>query len=117
MTVAIWILSLALVAEFVASPIHIWNGHNMHFFTGFTGLSPATGRKAVAPAMLLGAALMAGGLAFRPAGIAGAAIITAVCALFLVRLAAPGRRASLGIFAYLLFGGLAAALLALQAMR
>jgi hypothetical protein len=117
MSVAILILSLMLIAEFVASPIHLWNGRNMHFFTEFTGFSPTTGRNLFAPAMLVGAALMAVGLAIRPMGVAGATIITSICAVFLIRLAAPGRRATLGIFAYLLFGGLATALLALQVMR
>lgn len=82
-----------------------------------TGLSPWTGRNVYAPAMLVGAALMTVGLAIRPMSIAGAAIITGICAVFLVRLAAPGRRAALGIFAYLLFGGLAVALPTLQVMR
>ena len=88
-----------------------------HFFTEFTGFSPTTGRNLFAPAMLVGAALMAVGLAIRPMGVAGAAIITSICVVFLIRLTAPGRCATLGIFAYLLFGGLATALLALQVMR
>ena len=29
MTVAIWILSLVLIAEFVASPINLWTGRTM----------------------------------------------------------------------------------------
>ena len=117
MSVASWVLSLLLIAEFMASPIHLWNGRNMHFFTDFTGLSQSTGRNVCAPAMVVGAALMTVGLASRPMSIAGAAIIACVCAVFLVRLAALGRRAALGIFAYLVFEGLAVALLTLQVMR
>jgi hypothetical protein len=116
-TVAIWILSLVVIAEFVASPINLWTGRNMHFLTEFTGFSPAATRSVFATVMLAGAALTAVGLAVRPLSIVGAAIITCACALYLVRLAAPGRRAASGIVAYLFFGGVAAALLILQATR
>ncbi len=114
MTIAIWTLSIVLVAEFIASPMHLWNGRNMHFFTEFTGLKPSTGRVVFAPAMLVSAVLLAVGLIFHPLGVAGAAIITGICAIILVRLAAPTRRSPLGILAYTLFGGLSAALMILQ---
>jgi uncharacterized membrane protein YphA (DoxX/SURF4 family) len=117
MTVAIWILSLVLIAEFVASPINLWTGRNMHVFTEFTGFSPTTARRVFAPVMLVGAALIVVGLAVRPLSIVGAAIITCACVLYLVRLAAPGRRAASGIVAYLFFGGVAVALLTLQGTR
>ena len=50
-------------------------------------------------------------------GTMAVAITTAVCALYLVRLAAPGRRDASGVTAFLLFGALALALLALQLIR
>ncbi len=43
MTVAICIPSLVLIAEFVASPINLWTGRNMHFLSAaslFPGLTP-----------------------------------------------------------------------------
>jgi len=117
MTVVIWILSLLLIAEFVMAPINLWTGRTMPLFTKFTGFSPAIARLAFAPMKLAAAVLVAIGLAYRPASIAGAAITTAICVLYLFRLAAPGRRDLSGVTAFLLFGALAAALLALQLTR
>jgi hypothetical protein len=51
------------------------------------------------------------GLAIPIAGIAGAAILIAVCAVYLVRLSAPARRSGSGIAAFALFGSWAVALL------
>jgi hypothetical protein len=59
----------------------------------------------------------AAGLAFRPASIAGAAVTIAICALYLIRLAALGRRDPSGVTAFLLFGALAVALLVLRILR
>jgi hypothetical protein len=39
MTIAVWILSLLLIAEFVMAPINLWTGRTMLLFTKFTGLS------------------------------------------------------------------------------
>jgi hypothetical protein len=117
MTIAIWILSLPLIAEFVMAPINLWTGRTMPLFTKFTGFSPGTARRAFAPVKLAAALLVAAGLAFRPAGVAGAAITVAVCVVYLVRLAAPGRRDASGVAAFVLFGALAVALLVLQVLR
>ncbi|MGH3249351.1 MAG: hypothetical protein ACRDOI_24525 [Trebonia sp.] len=117
MTIAIWILSLLLIAEFVMAPINLWTGRTMPLFTKFTGFAPGTGRRVFAPVKLVAAVLVAVGLAFRAPGIAGAAILTAVCALYLIRLAAPGRRDPSGVAAFLLFGALAVAALVLQILR
>ena len=116
MIIAIWIVSLLLIAEFIMAPINLWTGRTMPLFSKFTGFSPGTARRVFAPVKLTAAVLIAVGLALRPAGIAGAAITTAVCALYLVRLAA-GRRDASGVAAFLLFGALAVALLALQLIR
>lgn len=58
--------------------------------------------------------LVAAGLAARPAGITGAAIITAVCAVYLTRLAVPGRRDRPGIAGLTIFGACAITVLVLQ---
>jgi hypothetical protein len=117
MTVAIWILSLPLIAEWVMAPINLWTGRTMPLFTKFTGFSPATARRAFAPVKLAAALLLTAGLAFQQASIAGAAVTVAICALYLIRLAAPGRRDPSGVTAFLLFGALAVALLVLQVLR
>ena len=117
MTIAIWILSLPLIAEWVMEPINLWTGRTLPLFTKFTGFSPATARRAFAPVKLAAAVLLVAGPAFRPASIAGAAITIAICALYLIRLAAPGRRDPSGVTAFLLFGALAVALLVLQILR
>ena len=117
MTVAIWILSILLIAEFVMAPINLWTGRTMPAFTRFTGFSPPVARRAFAPVKLLAAVLVAVGLAVRPAGIAGAAVITAICAIYLGRLAARGRRDLAGIAGFAVFGAWALALLVLQLVR
>jgi uncharacterized membrane protein YphA (DoxX/SURF4 family) len=117
MTVAIWILSLLLVAEFVMAPINLWTERTMPLFTKFTGFAPGIAKRVFAPVKLTSAVLIAVGLAFAPAGVAGAAITAAVCVVYLIRLAAPGRRDPSGVAAFLLFGAPAVALLALQILR
>ena len=114
---AVVILSALLVAEFVMAPINLWTGRTMPIFTKFTGHSPGTAQKVFAPVKLLGAVLVAVGLAAEPISIAGAAILIAVCAYYLLRLAAPPRRDPSGIIAFVLFGALAAGLLAVQLAR
>ncbi len=117
MTVAIWILSVVLIAEFVMAPINLWTGRTMPNFVRFTGYSPDIARWVFAPVKLLAAILVAVGLAVRLAGIAGAAVTAAVCAVYLIRLAAPGRRDGAGLAGFAIFGGCAVALLILQALR
>jgi uncharacterized membrane protein YphA (DoxX/SURF4 family) len=116
-TVAIWLLSVLLVAEFVMAPINLWTGRTMPIFTRFTGFSPVVARRGFAPAKLVAAILIAVGLAVRLAGLAGAALTAAVCLVYLVRLAARGRRDAAGIAAFTIFGCWALALLVLQLMH
>ncbi len=113
MTIAIWILTVPLIAEWVMAPVNLWTGRTMPLFVKFTGFSPAVARRGFAPVKLAAAGLLAAGLAVRPLSVAGAALTIAICAVYLVRLAAPGRRAGDGIAAFTLFGALAVALLLL----
>lgn len=117
MTVAIWVLSALLIAEFVMAPINLWSGRTMPAFVRFTGYTPEVARGAFAPVKLAAAVLVAAGLAVRAAGIAGAALTAAVCCIYLGRLAGRGRRDPSGIAAFGLFGGWAVALLILQLAR
>jgi hypothetical protein len=114
MTGAIWVISVLLVAEFVMAPINLWSGRTMPSFLAFTGFSPATARRIFAPVKLAGAALVAVGVALRPVGILGAALVIAVCAVYLIRLAMPSRRDPAGLAGFLIFGAGAVALLVLQ---
>ena len=98
MTVAIWILSLPLIAEFVMAPINLWTGRTMPNFTRFTGLSPSRARTVFAPVKLVGAVLLAIGLAVAPVGLAGAVVIAGVCAAYVLLLAAARRRDPAGLF-------------------
>ena len=97
MTIAVWIVSLPLIAEFVMAPINLWTGRTMHNFTAFTGLRPSTARSVFAPVKLAGAVLLAVGLGMSAAGLAGAIVIAAVCAAYVLLLAASGRRDSAGL--------------------
>jgi len=117
MTIAVWILSLLLIAEFVMAPINLWTGRTMPLFTRFTGFPPLVATRVFAPVKLASAALVAVGLAISAAGIAGAAIVTGICAVYLVRLAAPGRRDVSGIAGFALFGSWAVALILLLILR
>jgi hypothetical protein len=116
-TVAIVVLSILLVAEFVMAPINLWTGRTMPFFLALTGHSEQVGRRVFAPLKLLGATLVAAGPAGRAPSLAGAAILTVVCLYYLVRIAAPSRRNRAGAFAFILFGSWALALLILQTVR
>jgi hypothetical protein len=115
--VAIWILSLLLIAEFVMAPINLWTGRTMPLFTKFTGFSPTVARRVFAPVKLAGAVLIGIGLAVPAASAAGAAVIAGICAVYLTRLARPGRSGSSGVAAFALFGSWAIALLVLQILR
>jgi len=114
MIVAIWILSLPLIAEFVMAPVNLWTWRTMQNFTAFTGLHPSLARSVFAPVKLLGAVLLAAGLAVAAAGLAGAVIIAAVCAAYVLLLAAPGRRDPAGL---IFFGAGLAMSVALAALR
>jgi len=106
-TTAVWILSLLLVAEFVPAPVNLWTGRNLPLFQRFTGFAPEVATRVFAPV----------GPTVPAAGLAGAAVLAAGCAVYLLRLAVPGRRDASGIFAFLLFGAWAVALLVLQLLR
>ncbi len=117
MTVGIWVLSILLVAEFVMAPINLWTGRTMVNFTKFTGYGPQIARLGFAPVKLLAAVLVAVGLAARFAGVAGAALTSAICVVYLVRLTGRGRRDRAGIIGFVIFGLWAVALLILQLAR
>lgn len=117
MTVAIWILSILLIAEFVMAPINLWTGRTMPSFTRFTGFAPQVARVGFAPVKLVAAVLMAAGLAVRPLSVTGAAMTTAICVVYLARLAGRGRRDLAGIAGFGIFGAWAVALLVLQTAR
>ena len=114
MTIGIWILSLALIAEWVMAPVNLWTGRTMPAFIKFTGFAPRVAWLAFAPAKLAAAAALAAGLAFRPLTTAGAALTVAICAVYLIRLAAPSRRANDGLAAFTLFGAAGVTLLLLS---
>ncbi len=116
-TVAVWILSVLLIAEFVMAPVNLWTGRTMPLFTKFTGFTPPAARRVFAPAKLAGAVLVGIGLPVAAAGVAGAALLCGICAVYLVRLARPGQRDSSGIAGFALFGSWAIALLVLQILR
>jgi hypothetical protein len=114
MTAAVWVLSLLLVAEFVFAPVNLWTGRTMANFVRFTGLPPRFASRLLAPVKLTTALVLAAGLAVRAASIAGAAAAVAISCFYLVRLAQPGRRDPAGLAGFLIFGGMACALLALR---
>lgn len=117
MIIAIWILSVLSIAEFVMAPINLWTGRTMPLFTKFTGFQPTVARRIFAPVKLISAILVGVGLAVPIFGVVGAAVLTGVCLLYLVRLGAPGRRDGSGIAGFGLFGAWAIALLVLQLLR
>lgn len=104
-------LSLLLIAEWVMAPVNLWTGRTMPLFERFTGHSPTVARWVFAPAKALTALLLVLGLFARPPAIAGAALSTAICGYYLIRLAAPGRRDPSGVAAFVLFGACSVALL------
>jgi hypothetical protein len=117
MSIAIEVLSLLLVAEFVMAPVNLWTGRTMPLFVAFTGYAPSVGTRVFAPVKLVCAVLIAVGLAFPTTGILGAALTAAVCAVYLVRLAARSRRNASGIAGFTVFGSWAVALLLLLVAR
>lgn len=117
MMIAVWVLSVLTVAEFVMAPINLWTGRTMPLFTRFTGFPPVVARRVFAPVKLVSAVLVAIGIAVPVCGVIGAAILSAVCLLYLIRLAAPGRRDGSGIAGFAIFGSWGVALLVLQLLR
>jgi hypothetical protein len=115
--IAIWILSVLLVGEFVMAPINLWTGRTMPLFTRFTGFRPVIAQRVFAPVKLAAAVLIAIGLAVPVAGVAGATAIAGICAVYLIRLAGPGGRDRSGLAAFAVFGSWALALLVLQILR
>jgi hypothetical protein len=114
MTIAIVTLSILLITEFVFAPVNLWTGRTIGTFRRFTGLSQWTATRIVAPVKLAAALAVAAGLAVPRLSAAGAAVITAVCCWYLVRLSGKGRRDSAGIIGFAVFGSWAAALLMLR---
>jgi hypothetical protein len=110
-TVAIWIFSLPLIAEFVFAPFNLWTGRTMDNYLRFTGLPPWSATHLLAPVKLVAALLLAAGLALRALSITGAAGALAVSCFYLARLVHPGRRDRAGLAGFALFGALACALL------
>lgn len=117
MTVAAIVLSIPLILEFVFGPLNLWRERTTGNWVRFTGYSVVAAKRYAAPVKLGCAVLLATGLAWRPASLAGAVAACAVSAFYLVRLTAPSRRALDGVAAFTLFGALAAALLAVQLAR
>lgn len=117
MTAAIWTLSILSIAEFTFAPVNLWTGRTTANFTRFTGLPPTVATRALAPAKLAAAVLIAAGLVWSRSGAAGAAAALAISLFYLARLAHPRRRAVDGVAAFTLFGALAGALLVLQLAR
>lgn len=116
MTAAIWTLSILSIAEFAVAPLNLWSGRTMPNFTRFTGLQPKVATRVFAPVKLATAAALAAGLAFPALGLAGAALATGICAFYLLRLLAPGRRHLDGIAGFAVFGSWALALLLLRVL-
>jgi hypothetical protein len=114
MTVAVAILSLLLMAEFVFAPVNLWTGRTMGNYVRFTGLPPWFATRVLAPIKLVTALALAAGLAVRVLSIAGAAAALAISCLYLVRLVSPARRDPAGLAGFAVFGALASALLALR---
>jgi len=117
MTIALWVCSLPLIAEFLVAPFNLWSGRTMPNFTRFTALSPSVATRVFAPLKLIGALLLAAGLAIRGSGVTGAGLIALVSGVYLVRLGAPSRRHRDGLVAFGLTFALAIAVAALQLAR
>jgi hypothetical protein len=113
-TVAIWILSVLLIAEFVFAPVNLWTGRTIGNYTRFTGLPPWLATRVLAPVKLVTALALAVGLAVRVLSIAGAGAALAVSCFYLARLTEPGRRDRAGLAGFAIFGALACALLVLR---
>jgi hypothetical protein len=71
----------------------------------------------LAPVKLATAVILLVGLAWRPLTVVGAAVSTAICLFYLVRLARPSGRDRTGLMAFSIFGALSVALLAIASVR
>jgi len=117
-TLLLYLMSVPLIAESAFAPVNLWKGRTTANWVRFTGLSPRSAQIFAAPAKLVTAALLIVGLAWRPAGFAGAGACLAIALFYLARLGHPARRGAVdGIVAFALFGSLGAALFALQLLR
>ncbi|MGH3025320.1 MAG: hypothetical protein ACRDLR_02620 [Gaiellaceae bacterium] len=108
------ILSAPLILEFVFAPINLWTGRTIGNFVRFTGFDPAIARVLFAPAKLVTAALLAGGMAVRDLSLAGGTAALAISCVYIARLLERPRRDPAGLFGFSLFGLLAAALLVVR---
>lgn len=117
MTIVAYVLSVPMIAESVFAPFNLWRGRTIGNWVRFTGLPARSAHLVAAPVKLVAAVLLIAGLIWRPVDLAGAATVLAVAVFYLVRLAHPARRAVDGIFAFTVFGALAAALLTVQLLR
>lgn len=117
MTVALWICSLPLIAEFAVAPFNLWSGRTLPTFARFTALPSYLATRVFAPLKLVGALLLAAGLASRGPGVVGAGLIALISGAYLVRLAAPCRRHADGLVAFGLCMALVLAVMVLQLAR
>jgi hypothetical protein len=90
---------------------------SMDAFVRFTGYPPRVARRGFAPLKLLPAVLIAIGIGVRLVGAAGAALTSAICGVYLLRLAVRGRRDRAGVAGFAIFGAWAVGLLVLQLAR
>lgn len=107
------VLSVLLILEFGFAPVNLIDGHNAPLFREYTGIHAHSGLVAVAWIDGIGAALVALGLFSRWVGIAGAGLLSALCAWYLVMILGHGANAG-GLGGFLLFGAWAVGLLWLQ---
>ena len=117
MTALRWICSIPLIAEFTFAPFNLWSDRTMPNFVRFTGLYPDLARRVVAPLKLIGALLLAVGLAVGTAGAVGAALLALISAFYLWRLLGQRRRHIDGLCAFSLSLILAVAAMVLELAR
>jgi hypothetical protein len=110
---AVAVLSVLLILEFGFAPVNLIDGHNAPLFREYTGIHSHTGLVVVAWIDGIGAALVALGLFSRRVGIAGAGLLSALCAWYLVMILGHGANAG-GLAGFVLFGAWAVGLLWLQ---
>ncbi|MFF4650456.1 hypothetical protein [Streptomyces sp. NPDC001380] len=116
MTAVVVILSILLILEFSFAPVNLVTGRNAPLFTQFTGISSRNAMLVVAAVDALGALLVAVGLFAPKVSIAGAVLITALCAWYLVMMVRHGHFGS-GLVGFLLFGSWSVGLLWAQLAR
>jgi hypothetical protein len=114
MTILAIVISIPLILEFLFAPFNLWTGRTMDNFVRFTGFDPWVARTLFAPAKLASAVLLLVGLFVWDLSVAGAILALVISAVYVVRLLGRGRRDRAGLVGFLLFGLLAAALLAVR---